>query len=72
MRAWIGYSDPMNNQEALFNLGAWALTNKLDMSSLSEPGEQVAPAPAAGIIHPTKDEEEANKTDNEDSGAFYP
>jgi hypothetical protein len=72
MRAWIGYSDPMNNQEALFNLGAWALTNRLDMSSLSEPGEQVAPAPAAGIIHPTKDEEEADKTDNEDSGAFYP
>ena len=70
MRAWIGYSDPMNNQEALFNLGAWALTNKLDMSSPSEPGEQVAPAPAAGIIHPTKDDEEADKTDNEEIGAF--
>ena len=40
------------------------------MSSLSEPGEQVAPAPAAGIIHPTKDDEEADKTDNEEIGAF--
>ena len=70
MGAWIEYSDPLNRQDALFSLGAWVLSSKLDLSSLSEPGEQVPSAPAAGIIHPTKNEEEADKTDNEDSGAF--
>ena len=70
MGAWIEYSDPVNRQDSLFNLEAWVLSSRLDLSSLSEPGEQVPPAPAAGIIHLTKDEEEADKTDNEDSGAF--
>ena len=70
MGAWIEYSDPLNRQDALFSLGAWALSSKLDLSSLSEPGEQVPTAQAAGIIHLSKNEEEADRTDKEDSGAF--